>query len=243
MRCGKARAWVSLDLDGSLPPDRVVALEGHLSACSACRAHRDDLLLGRRMLAATTPTLSDQFDWRLRSRLNQSLTAAARDAAGPWQVRSGRGAWSSRFGTSAALGAAAVLTVALFLDGNSDPVPAEQGMTSTPSQTAALVPRAEESGAAAALDRRPLFPAENGLRARLVSSGGQGSALAAAPASRTRLNAWSGDGVRDLETITELRQVNERLARLVRHLQGRIDLLEAQLDTTRDGGLDLQETR
>lgn len=115
MRCTKAREFISLDLDGQLPPDRAAGLTCHLDACGECRGYREDLAAGRRLLAAGEPQLSENFEWRLQLRLNQTLARAAAQAIHPWQDgRAERGAWWRNFGAASAVGLAAVLAVAMM---------------------------------------------------------------------------------------------------------------------------------
>jgi anti-sigma factor RsiW len=73
MFCRRARNWISLALDGALPPDRTVALTRHLESCPACREYERDLQTGRRLLAASAPQLSEGFEWRLQLRLSRTL--------------------------------------------------------------------------------------------------------------------------------------------------------------------------
>lgn len=114
MRCGKAREHISLDLDGHLPADRAVGLTRHLDECADCREYREDLLLGHRLLAATEPRLSENFEWCLQLKLNQTLAQAAAESLHPWQDRGAdRAAWFRNFGAAAAVGMAAVLAVAM----------------------------------------------------------------------------------------------------------------------------------
>ena len=68
MRCNKAREFVSQELDAILPPDATGRLRDHLDACADCREYREDLLVGQRLFAATEPTLSENFEWKLQLR-------------------------------------------------------------------------------------------------------------------------------------------------------------------------------
>jgi hypothetical protein len=254
MRCGKARDWVSLEIDGDLPPDGVPALEQHLAGCDDCRGYRDDLRLGRRILAASAPQLSDEFDWRLRLRLNRALTEAAREAAAPWpERRVSRGAWVQRFGLSAAVGLAAVLAVALFVDGTPDIVGPQTAGGGDRPEFRHLVPTAEPAaqrgaslaeGVGLAEDRLSLSPlfAPGGGALRTVANR-RASALPTSGQVRQQLGGWTGDAVRDLATITELRQHNDQLETLLRHREREIQMLKARLDTSQTGGLDLRRSR
>ncbi len=116
MRCKQFQAWIGLELDGQLAPDRVPRLEAHLEACLDCRAYRSDLQVGRRLLCATDAGPAEGFEWRLQLRLNNALKEAAREAVAPWPsvVPSWR-RWFGTFGVSASLGMAAVLACAMFL--------------------------------------------------------------------------------------------------------------------------------
>ena len=248
MRCGKARQWLSLDLDDQLPHDRVIALEHHLDACSECRAFRDDLLAGRRILKATEPKLSDSFEWRLRLRLNRTLEEAARLAPAPWEEPSGRVAgWWRHFSVASSVGLAAVLTIALFTWPLGETAPHLAGDGRTESDFEYLVPVAsgERDGDRVTglipSDRRPL----SGLADR--STGWQrpvtGGGTSRSGSGGQFLSGWSGRSVSDLQTINALRIQNERLDTMVRHYQRQLRTFKAQLDTTGEDHLDLERTR
>ena len=124
MRCSKARDYLSRDLDGLLPPDATVGLRDHVDVCESCRSFREDLVAGRRLLAATEPRLPDNFDWKLQLRLNQALQQRAGETAYPWQEEpaSRRGYWLPAFGAAASVGLAAVLAVAVFMGPQREPL-------------------------------------------------------------------------------------------------------------------------
>jgi hypothetical protein len=246
MRCGKAQQWLSLDLDNGLPPDRVIALEHHLAACGGCRAYRDDLLLGRRILKATAPQLSDNFEWRLRLRLNRTLEEAARLAPAPWEESAGRAAaWWRNFGVASAVGLAAALTVAIFAWPLEGPSFRAGGGVAT-SDFEHLVPVADggrTGGEVAGLipsDRRPLWGLgdRSGGWQRVVDGGSAGRN----GADGQFLSGWSGRSVSDLQTINALRLENDRLDTMLRQYQQQLRSYKAQLDTTREDHLDTERT-
>ena len=72
MRCQKIREYISQEMDELLPPAVTGELTSHLDSCADCREYREDLLLGRRAILATTPELSDNFEWKLQLKLNQT---------------------------------------------------------------------------------------------------------------------------------------------------------------------------
>ena len=55
MRCSKARDYLSRDMDGLLPPDATAGLRDHVDKCRECQSFREDLVLGRRLMAASEP--------------------------------------------------------------------------------------------------------------------------------------------------------------------------------------------
>ena len=115
MRCGKAREYVSQELDGALPPDATGKLRDHLDTCGDCREYRDDVLLSQRLLAATEPQLPDNFEWKLQLKLNQAIQQTAGETRYPWHEEVGdRWAWLRNFGAATAVGLAAVLALAMF---------------------------------------------------------------------------------------------------------------------------------
>ncbi|MEZ4388310.1 MAG: zf-HC2 domain-containing protein [Candidatus Krumholzibacteriia bacterium] len=117
MKCSRIQEWISQEMDDQLPPEHVASLAEHLQACAECREFRSDLQFGVRMLRATEPTLGDDFDWKLQLRLSRAMREAAQGAY-PWQESPPRWRpWLSRVGVSAAVGLAAVLTVAVLSPG------------------------------------------------------------------------------------------------------------------------------
>lgn len=272
MRCSKARDYLSRDLDGLLPPDATAGLREHVDACVACSAFREDLVLGRRLLAATEPRLPDNFDWKLQLRLNQALQQRAGETAYPWQEGSlpRRGSWLPAFGAASSVGLAAVLAVAVFLGPQSGPVKvaAQAGSPGGAATSVATLAVPEAAGPAASVpdaaataaiavagsspsatagvagrsDRRGIFTSRPG--AGLYGSGMnrsvsfEGGAQPVAAFDR----GWSGDGLRDLQTITQLRTRNTELQ--LRLIQSQIELrkLKAQLDTTGRRGLDTADS-
>lgn len=228
MRCNKAHEYLSLEMDRVLPPDATVDLQKHLDACGECRNYRQEIHLGSRLLAATEPSLSENFDWKLQLRLNQTLKETAGEVAYPWaDPSSDRWSWFRNFGTAAAMGLAAVLAVAVFLG------PMEQAPTSL----------ATDQEAVLGADRLPLdsrISVGPSLR-RSVSS--------ASPfqqsATRNRVidRGWSGLNLEDLRTINSLRAENENLGRRLVQTQLQLRLMRAQLDSTEKKTLDLHEER
>ncbi len=225
MRCNKAQEYLSLQIDGVLPPDLTGSLSNHLDGCSDCQEYQDDLLLGSRMLKATDPELPDNFDWKLQLRLNQTLKETAGEVAYPWESPAvDRWRWARNFGSAAAVGMAAVLALAIFF-GPSDPI-------------APLV-AVQQSSSLFGADRLPLtqkFNFGSGL-GRPVSTSSLSSNQ-----SRNFLqldNGWSGQNVSDLKTIQLLRTENLQLNRMLGQLRRQNILMRAQLDTSLGNPLDL----
>jgi hypothetical protein len=257
---------LSRDLDGMLPPDATVGLREHVDGCVDCQAFRGDLVLGRRLLAATEPSLPDNFDWKLQLRLNQALQQRAGETAYPWfeEPRARRGAWLPAFGAATSLGLAAVLAFAVFLGPReqlpvvaagipalSPPAAVTAPAASIPTATVAEAAIAtadlgnldeRPADAAATLagrsDRRPLFGAPQG--GGLYNSGGARglSVDAGAGASRVFDRGWSGDRFEDARTIRQLRAYNAQLQQTLHRQQLELQRLKAQLDTTGARGLD-----
>ena len=226
MRCSKAQEFLSLDLDGVLPPDATVKLRDHLDTCGDCAQYREDLLLGSRMLAATEPEISDNFEWKLQLRLNQALKESVGEVAYPWtESPVDRWTWVRNFGTAASFGLAAVLALAMFFG------PLDSANNSA----------ADAGPQTLGADRLPLerpFSIGGGL-GRQVSAGSPFQA----PANRSRIidRGWSGQDLEDLRTINRLRAENEKLGRMLVHTQRQMQLMRAQLDSTEDNALDLHQ--
>lgn len=231
MRCSKAQEYLSLEMDGVLPPAVTTSLQEHLDACGDCRAYRGDLQLGRRLLTATEPSLSDNFEWKLQLRLNQALKETAGEVAYPWADQPADSwAWVRNFGAAAAMGLAAVLAVAVFVGPFGQPTPGPAPVSVTRS--------ASLSG-----DRLPLESrfAVGGQLGRPVST--------ASPFQQSRTGAgildrsWSGQNLDDLRTINRLRAQNEQLGRALFHTQRQLQMMRAQLDSTGKNALDLHGER
>lgn len=252
MRCSKARDYLSRDLDGLLPPDATAGLRAHVDACAECQAFREDLVLGRRLLAATEPRLPDNFDWKLQLRLNQALQQRAGETAYPWleEPSPRRAAWLPAFGAAASVGLAAMLAVAVFLGPRESGLTADRAAVATPAVEQPVVaasapattlthPAADAASLAGRSDRRSLFgaPRGGGLYGggieRNVSTAGR---TPVTPVTIGR--GWSGDRLEDLQTITQLRERNEQLERRLFQYQLELRTLKAQLDTTGGRGLD-----
>lgn len=252
MRCSKARDLLSREIDGMLPPDATAGLLVHLDACGECRSYREDLLTGRRLLAATEPQLPDNFDWKLQLRLNQALQQRAGETAYPWledepAVR--RGSWWPAFGAAASIGLAAVLAVAVFLGPQRESTLVAASVGSAPVLAAAPAGEASApasgnlSSPAASLaarsDRRSLFGSTRGSGlyetgiGRSVSTGGR-----VAQPGAVIDRGWSGDRLDDLQTIQRLRERNDQLVRMVYQYELQVRTLKARLDTTGAAGLD-----
>lgn len=230
MRCSKAQEFLSLDLDGALPPSKTTNLQEHLDQCAACRSYREDLRLGQRLLGATEPELPENFDWKLQLRLNQTLKETAGEVAYPWiEAQPTRGQWLRNFGTAASVGLAAVLALGIIL--GPDP-----SSTSNGSPAAA---RVEGQPVASLSDRLPLESPfnVNSAAGRTVSS--VSPFRPANPGSRILDRGWSGRDLEDLRTIQNLRQDNEKLQRMLVQSTRQLQLMRAQLDTTKDNALDL----
>jgi len=231
MRCSKAHEYLSMEMDGILPADATVDLEKHLDSCSECRQYREEIRLGSRFLAATAPSLSENFDWKLQLRLNQTLKETAGEVAYPWTERSlDRWGWFRSFGTAAAMGMAAVLALAVFL-----------GPIGDSHQSRAIVP--VSAGTHLGGDRLPLensFQPGRGL-IRPVSSRSPFQNFL--PRSASLGSGWSGQDIEDLRTIYRLRSENEKLGKMLFHTQRQLQLMRAQLDSTAKNALDLNVER
>jgi predicted anti-sigma-YlaC factor YlaD len=235
MRCNKAREFLSLELDGIVPPDSTVELEQHLDSCSECQEYRADLILGQRLLAATEPELPENFDWKLQLRLSQTLREAAGDVAYPWEEESRDiWGWVRNFGAAAAVGMAAILSFAVFM-----------GPTATTHLPLAGAGGAPGSAliAESASDRLPLERPLN-LIGLQVGNTRQAPArgMSMTPVTNSRLSldrGWSGSNVEDLQSISRLRLENRRLASALVATQRQLRQVKAQLDTTSRNDLDL----
>jgi len=241
MRCHKARNYISQEMDEHLPPDATVDLTEHLDSCLECREYRDNLLLGRKAIAATTPTLPDNFDWKLQLKLNQTLQHTAGANAYPWEESDpDRWRWFSNFGAAAAVGMAAVLALAMFLG----PVDGPSDSGQMPSSDESSGVAHSNPGGAGGTDRRPLFIDQSrrgglygpGMQ-RPVSVGGNSRSSAGGLFD----HGWSGHDMEDLRTIQHLRVKNEQLNRRVFLQEQMIRGMGAGLDTIDTNALDLEQ--
>lgn len=248
MLCRRARDWISLSLDGMLPPDRTVALLAHLERCADCRAWQEEVQLGQRLLAATTPRLSENFEWRLQLKLNQTLQEAARAATSPFaEPEPGWRRWIQGAALASVGGVGLVVALSLFL------LP-PRGIVSTfsvsPTPSAPLVATAGDgtigaepvddplsgSVTATAADptRTSLLP---GARVLPAAGGGigheAGLRFQATPPGLFGREGWSGGNVDDLRTIIHLREQNRRLRDALTQAQRDAGLLRAQMESRR----------
>ena len=237
MRCNKAREFLCLEMDGMVPPASTLELEQHLDSCPDCQEYRSDLMLGKRLLAATYPELPENFDWKLQLRLSQTLRQAAGDAAFPWEEKATDAwAWLRSFGTAAAVGMAAILTFAIF----SGPFEQTDRPLADPADTN---PAAAVAGLTS--DRLPL---ERQIRLNGLRVGSpmqqQVSGMSLSPGVDNRLGldkGWSGGNLEDLQIITRLRLENRQLNSALLQAQRQLRLRQAWLDTSAQKALDLEE--
>jgi len=257
MLCRRARDWISLSLDGMLPPDRTVALLAHLERCAACRAVREELQLGQRLLAATAPRLSDNFEWRLQLKLNQTLQEAARAATSPFAApEPGWRRWVQGAALASVGGVGLVVALSIFLMPARHVVPM---LVSAPAGGPALVTPAGGEARTAALADVPRDggvtatagdPTRTSLRpgARAVSAvaGGVGRDVdlrfPATPGGLFGREGWSGGNVDDLRTISHLREQNRRLRDALTQAQRDAGLLRAQMEMRRTAAEDSAAT-
>ena len=248
MLCRRARDWISLSMDGMLPPDRTVALLAHLERCAGCRAWREEVQLGQRLLAATAPRLSDNFEWRLQLKLNQKLQEAARAATTPFaSPESGWRRWLQGAALASVGGVAVIVVLSLFLLPPRRPVPTFLALPSAPSSvatpadgstrvTAVIVGPETGTVTATAGDpsRTSLRP---GTRTLAPVAGGIGREVdlrfTGTSGSLFGREGWSGGNVDDLRTIIHLREQNRRLRDALTQAQRDAGLLRAQLENPR----------
>jgi hypothetical protein len=227
MRCSKAQEFLSLKIDGMLPPAATADLREHLDQCGDCLQYLEDLQMGRRLLEATEPALPDNFDWKLQLKLNQTLKETAGESAYPWIEESpDRRSWLRNFSTAAAMGMAAVLAFALFLG------PDQQGASPVAAGAGAPVQ-------ALSSDRLPLQSPFAPVRTygRQVRGGSPFQQRVSGGAVLDR--GWSGSNYEDLQLIRRLRAENQSLTARLAQSQLQLQLMRAQLDSTRDDALDL----
>jgi hypothetical protein len=240
MRCHKAQDYISQEMDEHLPPAVTVKLTEHLDSCSHCRDYRDDLLLARRAIAATTPELPDNFEWKLQLKLNRTLQQTAGATAYPWhETDQDKWRWLRNFGAAAAVGMAAILAVAMFVGPVGD---GEQDQGSPANVGSPGFVQSTSSGAGDA-DRLPLF-VDRSRRGGLYSPGVQqpvpvGGSVPVGTGMFDR--GWAGHDLEDLRTINRLRLENANLNRILFRQQQIIRGMRSQLDTTNSDALDLEK--
>ncbi|MEN8005512.1 MAG: zf-HC2 domain-containing protein [Candidatus Krumholzibacteriota bacterium] len=239
MRCQKVREYISLEMDELLPPAVTGDVTSHLDSCADCRDYREDLLLGRRALEATTPELSENFEWKLQLKLNQALQQSAGQAVYPWdEADPDKWGWFRNFGAAAAVGMAAVLALAMFLG----PVGGPGGGVNGSDELSPGVTLSTNGGPGSA-DRRP-FLGGNFSGRGLYSPGIQRSVSAAGTIRSGGTvfdRGWSGRNVNDLVLINRLRNQNKRLSGMLFQQQQEIRAMRALLDTSDIKALNLEQ--
>lgn len=116
MLCYRARKMISLEIDGLLPAENTSSLDSHLQKCTSCLDYREDLRMGSRMLDATTPSLPDNFNWKLQLRLGRALQEAAAEKQDLLD-QSGNGVlvWVRSFALSSLAGAAVMAVLMIWV--------------------------------------------------------------------------------------------------------------------------------
>ncbi len=240
MRCNKATGYLSQGMDEQLPPDVTVELTRHLDGCESCQAYREDLLVARRLITATEPEISENFEWKLQLRLNQAMQQAVGESAYPWESdEADRWHWFRNFGAATAVGLAAVLALAMFIGPVGGPqAPGFVAPGNLAQNTPSLV-RSASSGAVGS-DRLP-FRLDN-PRGGLQRSVSTGANAVFTGGERFSLNrGWSGGNTSDLMTIQRLKAQNQQLNHRMRLLQQEVLRLRAKLDSSDSSALDLEQ--
>jgi len=248
MRCTKAREWLSLDLDGRIPPDKTISLEEHLANCGECRQYHADLQLGSRLLRATEPALPENFEWRLQLKLNQTLQEMARQATLPWdEPERTSWRWLRNFGLSAAGGLAIAAALAFLvvpqLTGNGARLTGtlDRAPVTTYGEAQDLTAAVTATGD---LTRRPLIPTTQRWNSTPNwQSVSQGTGIGLLNPDRSELlSGWSSNSLNDLRTITTLRDENQRLRTRLTQANRDLILLQRQLDTLRSKHVDQESS-
>lgn len=211
MFCYKARKLISLEMDDLLPANDTPSLEKHLAECGDCRAYREDLSLGSRLLRATADEPSESFEWNFQLKLNRALQAAAAERTVPWEEApsSGTGWWRS-FAVSSFAGVAAAALVAVLIWPSGDRLTLPEASQATaPSTRLAAIPDAT--------DRLPITTEGS----RYVGTGAGlfghqvNQSLLSDPArlvsSRLSSMNWSGQDMQGLGSLAAIREQNLRL--------------------------------
>jgi len=236
MRCSKAQSYLSQELDEQLPADVTGDLDRHLDACAACRAYREDLALGQRLLAVSEPELPDNFEWKLQLRLNRALRESAGEHLFPWQQEEKATRWRflQGFGAATAVGLAAVLALAMVIG-----------------PQAISLPGLDVSGAAGPVARESTWDGNDRTELYLgnifagrgvpvsTGNGGFGQRQSSPLLDRN----WAGGFLEEDRTILHLQSENRRLRTMVFQQRRDLQSLQTRLDTVPGAALDLQESR
>jgi len=231
MKCSRFRDWISQEMDGQLAPEHVASLDDHLVSCADCRQYQEDLQLGSRMLQATEPELPDNFDWALQLQLSRALRDAAQQSH-PWEESEpGWRRWLGRAGVSAAVGLAAVLTVAimnpgsLLQSGSGDVAIGDPALRMPVQGSESLVDLGDAT-------RRPLTMD--------LSGSGFGANLQRRVSSRETFgNAGiPGMNTTEVQRIRSLETENETMRRRLFAKDRQIQYLQAQLDSLTEHAVD-----
>ncbi len=238
MFCYTARRLISQEMDGRLPAEKTPAIEEHLGRCGACREHRAELGLGRRLLRATADVPTDSFEWKLQLRLNRALQEAAATRTVPWEdaPRNAVGWWRG-FAASSLAGVAVTALVAVLIwpDGPRAVSPAAGPAATVAAATATTVTPTSSARLVTDLsDRLPL----TGNRTRNVQLGG---GFLGRPVSQGLLSERTRTGERlqpvslapgmlaGFDDVAALRAENARLRSGIIGLRGENTTLKALL--------------
>ncbi len=226
MFCFMARKLISQEMDGMLPARKTRALEEHVGRCAACRAFREELDTGRRLLRATATEPSEAFAWTLQLKLNRALQGAAADNAVPW-VDSARGSfgWFRSFALSSLAGVALTAAVAVWvlpLERSDLPAAGDSYRTEVASGASA----SPVTMSAGDPDRRPLTTAPR-YRSLLSGSNNPGRAVSGGHLTQPNLldqsgwvpTSWRGSASTDLDAINALREDNGRLRFMLQQMR------------------------
>ena len=237
MFCFTARKLISQEMDGVLPARRTRALEEHVGGCLACRAYREELETGRRLLQATAAEPSEAFEWTLQLKLNRALQGAVASSAVPWvESASGSFGWLRSFALSSLAGAALMVAVAVWvfpLERGALPATGIHNLAEVATETSPS-PMTLRAGDA---DRLSLSQP----RYRPLLSGSRNPGRTVSGWRFTQPNflnssgwvpaSWRGSDSVDLDAIATLREENGRLQFMLQQMQVENTRLKSLLES------------
>lgn len=222
MNCKQAKKDILLSIDGHLPPEKALSLETHINECPDCYTENLELLQACKSLKIDSRVLPDNFEWKLNLQLNRAINNKNEYLIDdqPNKVQ-----WVKYFAPSFVSGLVVALFVTLIILPNNQssefPIVASENPPVSFSTVGLSAGNNDRLGLNT--DRTSTNPLTLNKRFGIESVSGKRIDRQWKP------QAWTGQELKDLQTISSLRKQNSILKSALEQTQSENEKLKELL--------------